>query len=120
MVNKTLPFDRSRRVAKQIRKDLTDAIRQILPYEYVQMLSITSVHLSKDFAFAKVYVTHIGDLAMREQVLDLLQKSSPALRHCLAKSTDLRKTPNLRFLYDQSVEYGAKMDALLSKLVRKD
>lgn len=114
-----MKFDRTRRIGEQMRRDLAQAVPSLLHHPRASMLSFTAVVVTRDLSFAKVYVTHIlNDEAERKELIKLLNQHAPQFRHYLAKRLDIRKMPELTFVYDHSVEYGANMEQKLSALVR--
>lgn len=78
-----------------------------------QWMTILDVKLSRDLGTARVYFTAIDDKP--EEVVDVLNLSSPFLRSTLAKTLNLRKVPKLIFVYDASVEYGKTLSRLIDE-----
>lgn len=111
--------DRTRRIGEQMRRDLAQALVDIVHHPHASLLSFTAVHLTRDLSFAKVYVTHVLDNEEeRSELVAELNAKSGQFRHYLAKNLSIRKVPELQFYYDQSVEYGARMEQLLTHLVK--
>ena len=111
--------DRTRRLGEQMRRDLAQAVGEILDHPHASMLSFTDVRVTRDLSFAKVYVTHVlDDVNERADLVKALNAHAGQFRHYLAKRMDIRKVPELTFHYDESVEYGARMEHLLEDLVK--
>lgn len=108
--------DRSRRVGQQIRKELAAIIASDYSGEGLGILSITAVKLSKDLRHARVFVTALGARDSDQWVIGFLKAHAPELRHELSQRTNLRRTPDLAFEYDESIAYGAKMSHLLNQI----
>ena len=108
--------DRSRRVGQQIRKELAAIIASDYSGEGLGILSITAVKLSKDLRHARVFVTALGARDSDQWVIGFLKDHAPELRHELSQRTNLRRTPDLAFEYDESIAYGAKMSRLLNQI----
>ena len=108
--------DRSRRVGQQIRKELAAIIASDYSGEGLGILSITAVKLSKDLRHARVFVTALGARDSDQWVIGFLKAHAPELRHELSQRTNLRRTPDLAFEYDESIAYGAKMSRLLNQI----
>ncbi|MDC3279482.1 MAG: 30S ribosome-binding factor RbfA [Pseudomonadota bacterium] len=108
--------DRSRRVGQQIRKELAAIIASDYSGEGLGILSITAVKLSKDLRHARVFVTALGARDNDQWVIGFLKAHAPELRHELSQRTNLRRTPDLAFEYDESIAYGAKMSRLLNQI----
>lgn len=112
-------FDRTRRIGEQMRRDLAQAVGDLLDHPHASMLSFTDVRVTRDLSFAKVYVTHVLDNAIeREELIQELNAKAGQFRHYLAKCLSIRKIPELSFYYDESVEYGARMESLLTSIIK--
>ena len=108
--------DRSRRVGQQIRKELAAIIASDYSGEGLGILSITAVRLSKDLRHARIFVTALGARDNDQWVVGFLKAHASELRYELSQRTNLRRTPDLAFEYDESIAYGAKMSRLLNQL----
>jgi ribosome-binding factor A len=79
-------------------------------------VTVTSVTLSRDLSYAKVYVSVLVDEPDKiKSTVDALNQSAKAFRFQLAKAVKLRIVPELRFVYDESTAYGFKIRNLLNK-----
>jgi ribosome-binding factor A len=108
--------DRSRRVGQQIRKELAAIIASDYSGEGLGILSITAVRLSKDLRHARIFVTALGARDNDQWVVGFLKAHASELRYELSQRTNLRRTPDLAFEYDESIAYGAKMSRLLNQI----
>jgi ribosome-binding factor A len=109
-----------------IRKDrLADEIRDLLAGCFMagtmsdprlEHVTITAVKLSGDLQLASVYFRIMGKDEGSPEVLRGLESASGFLRRRLAENLDIRRVPTLRFFYDESIERGARIEDLLSKL----
>jgi len=113
-------FPRSRRIAEQIQRELSDIIRLELKDPRVGMITITDVEVSQDHAYAKVFFTVLGDAAKVEETVSALQHAAGFLRSQLARRIKLRVVPQLQFKYDASVERGARLSQLIDAAVATD
>ena len=115
-------FQRSDRVSDFLRKELATLLQFELRDPRVGMVSITSVDVSRDLAYARVYCTVLGkeDIEAAEESLAALNKAAGFLRTRLSKGSKMRTVPQLRFLYDSSVGRGAYMEELIGKAVAAD
>jgi ribosome-binding factor A len=130
---------RSQRVADQVRREIANLIQMEVSDPRVGMISVTSVEVSKDFAYAKVYVTVLnsmtGDAELNastltepgkldrleiEENLKVLNKASGYLRSMLAKRLTLRTVPKLKFFYDGSVAKGHRLSNLIDDALAAD
>lgn len=107
-------FQRSDRVAEQIRRDLADLIRVELKDPRVGMISLTAVELTPDYAHAKVFFTTLNSDHLPE-VEAGLKRSAGFLRRELGRRIHIHTLPELHFVYDNSLERGASMSQLIDK-----
>jgi ribosome-binding factor A len=118
MATKTIP--RTRRVGEQIRRELAELIRDELRDPRLALISMTSVEVSRDLAYARIYVTLMGDPAERKERVAELNRAAPLLRRELGRRMRLRVIPKLEFRYDEVVEQGARLSALIDAAVASD
>ena len=110
-------FSRKDRVAEQIRRELAELIRTELKDPRVGMISITDVEVTADYAHAKVFFSTLAGSEHVAEVLIGLQKASGFLRRELGKRISIHMTPQLHFVFDQSLERGADLSLLIQKAV---
>ncbi len=77
------------------------------------MLSVTSVDTAPDLRNAKVYVTVLGDEEGRQEALDALSSAHGLIQGRIASQTRMKRTPTLDFRYDEAVETGLRITAML-------
>ena len=80
-------------------------------------VTITAVEVSSDFSYAKVYFTTTDD---RNHVTKDLNKASGFFRSLLAERIEMRHTPELKFVFDESIEYGQKIENIIKELHKED
>ena len=114
-VNKS--FSRRDRVSEQIRRELAELIRSELKDPRVGMVSITDVEVTADYAHAKVFFSTLAGSERVAEVLAGLDKASGFLRRELGRRITIHTTPQLHFVFDQSLERGADLSALIQKAV---
>ncbi len=110
---------RLNRINEELKKELS----QVLNYELKNpsvtgMLSVTRVKITPDFKYAKVYVSILNSRNI-ENTMEGLKESSGFIRSRLAKTVNLRITPELVFEIDDSIEKGARIDSILKELNAK-
>jgi len=110
-------FSRKDRVAEQIRRELAELIRTELKDPRVGMISITEVEVTADYAHAKVFFSTLAGSEHVAEVMTGLQKASGFLRRELGKRISIHMTPQLHFVFDQSLERGADLSQLIQKAV---
>ncbi len=106
---------RAQKVADQIQRELSDILRRELRDPGVGMITLTGVQVSPDCAYATVYYTCL-DAAHVPQASQGLQRASGFLRSQLAKRVTLYSAPELRFVYDESIERGAHLSQLIDSV----
>jgi ribosome-binding factor A len=111
---------RLRRVADQIQRELSDILRSELKDPRVGMITLTSVEVSPDFAHAKVFFTSLAEAAQRDEVRAGLKRASGFLRTMLGARLKIHNTPELHFVYDESVESGIRLTRLIEDAVAAD
>lgn len=107
-----LPY-RSLRVADQIRCELARLITCELRDPRIRWVTVQSVKLSSDYAYANVYVTTLKDSS--SELIALLNKASGYLRKLIYKRLSIHTVPIMRFFYDPTIVQAEKIDALLKE-----
>ncbi|MDD5036533.1 MAG: 30S ribosome-binding factor RbfA [Methylococcaceae bacterium] len=109
-------FTRSDRVASQFQRELAELMRIEIRDPRLGMVTLSDVEITRDMSLAKAYVSFLGAGETPNRCVKILAESAPKLRHALGKRIRLRVMPDLRFVYDDSIERGSNMDRLLSSL----
>lgn len=110
-------FSRKDRVTEQIRRELAELIRTELKDPRVGMISLTDVELTADYAHAKVFFSTLAGGDNLAEVQIGLQKAAGFLRRELGKRISIHMTPQLHFVFDQSLERGASLSQLIDQAV---
>lgn len=116
-------FGRSQRVAQEIQKEIaTILLRDIKDPRLGVMITVSGVEVSRDLAYAKVFVTFLEDkeAAQISTALKVLHDASGYIRSLLAKAMRLRIVPELTFFYDKSLVEGMRMSSLVSQVIKHD
>ena len=106
---------RQERVADAIRVELAAIVQREMSDPRVKLLSVTDVVVSRDFAVADVYISSLSasDAAAQNALVRVLTGAAGFLRHRLAVRQALPATPRLRFHYDDLMERGSRLEALI-------
>lgn len=107
---------RSNRVAEQMKKELGDILTRKLKDPRIGFITITDVHVTGDLQQATVYISSLGDDRERQETLKALEKAKGFIRSEIGSRIRLRRTPEITFEFDASVEYGNKIESLLRSL----
>ncbi|RPJ17636.1 MAG: 30S ribosome-binding factor RbfA [Desulfobacteraceae bacterium] len=113
-------FSRSDRVAGQIQKILSEILIKDIKDPRLDMATITGVKMSKDLKLARIYFTISGSNKSAEDASKGFKSASGYLKRTLAGQLGLRYMPDLAFFYDESFDYGARIDSLLKTLKKDD
>jgi ribosome-binding factor A len=108
------------RINGEVQKELSRLITTEIKDPRIHPLtSVVAVEVAPDLKNAKVYISVLGDEQVREDTLKGLKSAASFMRSQLAKTINLRNTPELHFIMDQSIEYGITMSKLIDD-VNKD
>jgi len=107
---------RLRRIDDQIQRVVSEAILTQVQDPRIGFVTVTRVQVSKEFDTAKVFVSVMGSDTEREQTFQGLRSAAPFLQSRIGKAMRLRRVPLLRFLPDDSLERGLRVDAALREI----
>lgn len=105
---------RCKRLAELIKRHLASAFIYYSDHPLLHQVTITDVEVAADLSVAKIFIS-VFDEKNITAVLQGLQRETGHLRHFLAKELNLRITPRLNFLYDESITRGQKLSALIDE-----
>ncbi|MGC3964385.1 MAG: 30S ribosome-binding factor RbfA [Rhodocyclaceae bacterium] len=108
-------YSRSSRVTEQIRRELAELIRLEVKDPRVGFITLTDVEISADYAHAKIFFTSMKGREGLEEIQTGLRRASGFLRRELGRRVRIHTTPELHFVYDESVERGSHLSALIDK-----
>ena len=87
--------------------------------EDIKFVTITGVETTSDLSYAKVYFTVLDD-TKRKSTLEALNGAASFIRGKLAERVEVRHTPELKFIYDTSIEYGNHIDEIIDNINKED
>jgi len=96
-------------------KELSIILSQEIKDEDIHFVTITDCSITTDLSFCKVYYT-VLDESKKESTQKALDNASSFIRGQLSKRVDIRHTPELKFIYDESIAYGKKIEEKLNEL----
>ena len=101
------------RVASDMQREIGNILLLEAKDEDFKNVTITDVEVTNDLSFAKIYFTTTDN---REKVEKDLNNAAGFFRSMLAERLEIRHTPELRFIFDESIEYGAKIEKIIEEL----
>lgn len=104
---------RNRRIAEELRKEISDIIRHMKDSR-LALVSVLDVRVDSELSLAKVYISHYAE-AGSDQTLEALRGAAGYIRSELARRLKTRTVPELRFVDDRSIEAGFKITEILSE-----
>lgn len=106
---------RLKRLSNTYMEEISKIIMEEIKDEDVKKAVITGVDVTNDLSYAKVYFT-VLDRSEKGLVFTALNGASGFIRKCLADRIEIRNTPELKFIYDDSEEYGEKIDKIIEDI----
>ena len=99
--------------------EISTIIKEELKDERVSFITITDVDITNDLSFAKVYFTVLDD-SKKEETLKVLNHASKFIEREMCKRVEVRKMPKLKFVYDESIEYGNNIENIIDKINKNE
>ena len=109
-------YGRNKRVGDLVQKELANIIQREQTDTGISLITVAFVDVSPDLSYAKVFVTCLDPNKSKAEVVTTLNKISGHFRHLLSKKLSLRIVPRLKFFYDESIERGTYLNALINSL----
>ena len=112
--------DRGKRLSGEFQKEISSVISQKLKNKHPELsaiISVTESDVAPDLKSAKIYIS-IFDVneEKRQSSFEIIKQNAGYIRHELAMVMRLRTVPELRFILDESMEHGSKIDRILEDL----
>ena len=109
------------RINAEVQKELSNIIRSGIKDPRVSpWTSVVAVEVAPDLKTCKAYISVLGNEAAVEDTIAGLKSASAYIRRQLAASVNLRNTPEIHFIADQSIEYGVRMSHLIDEVTQHD
>jgi ribosome-binding factor A len=113
-------YTRGDRVAGLVQEALSDVLKKSIQDPRLKSAVITGVKMSPDLKLAKIYFTVSDRVSTREDAAEGFKKAGPFIKYSLAQQLNLRYMPDLKFYYDESIDYGFHIESILKKIKNKD
>jgi ribosome-binding factor A len=111
-----IPFTRSDRVSALIQRVLSEILKRDIRDPRLKMTTITEVEVSQDLKRAKIYFSTAGGKQTKDAAIDGFNSAFGFIKRTLAHELDLKYMPEIKFVYDESLDYGAHIDALIQSI----
>ena len=109
------------RINGEVQKELSQIIRnEIKDPRIAPMTSVVAVEVAPDLKTCKAYISVFGDEKAAEDTIAGLKSAEGYIRRQLAHTVNLRNTPEIRFIFDQSIAYGVSMSHLIDEVIGDD
>lgn len=109
------------RVNGEVMRELADIIRGDIKDPRIHPLtSVVAVEVAPDLKTCKAYISVLGDEQSKKDTLAGLKSAEGYIRRTLAKNINLRNTPEIHFILDESIEYGVNMSRMIDEVTKKD
>lgn len=107
------------RINMEVQRELSDIIRLGIKDPRIHpMTTVVSAQVTPDLKFCKAYISILGDEEAGKATLEGLKSAEGYIRRELARRVNLRNTPEIKFILDQSIEYGVNMSKLIDELTK--
>lgn len=109
------------RINGEVLKELSNIIRSEIKDPRINpMTSVVAVDVAPDLKTCKAYISVLGDEKSQQDTIAGLKSAEGYIRRELARTVNLRNTPEIKFILDQSIEYGINMSKLIDEVTKKD
>ena len=107
------------RINGEVQKELSNIIRgEIKDPRINPLTSVVAVEVAPDLKTCKAYISVLGDEKSQQDTIKGLKSAEGYIRTMLAKGINLRNTPQITFILDQSIEYGVKMSKMIDDVTK--
>lgn len=108
-----IPFTRSERVSGLIQQVLSEILKKDIGDPRLKMATITEVEVTRDLKLARIYFTTPGGKQKKHKAIKGFNSARGFIKRILAQEIELKYMPDIKFFYDDSMEYGAHIDELI-------
>ena len=111
---------KNQRLAHVLAKEISNILMLEVKDEDIKFVTITHVDLSSDLSYAKVYCTVLDDEKKDKTLKDLNNAKGFIRSELIKRKIEMRKIPELTFIFDESIDYGNKIEKLIEKIHKED
>lgn len=109
-------FSRAEQIGKQVQRGVSSVLRKGLRDPRLEMTTITGVTVSQDLSVAYVYYIIYGDEKRKKDAAAGFRSAAGFIKRSLARQLKMKYMPEIRFCYDDSIDYGTRIDRILEQL----
>ena len=111
-----MSFKRTDRISEEVKKELSNVIRELKDPRIPMMTSVVTVNVTNDLSYAKAYISAMEGIDAAKEAAAGLKNAAGYIRREIGQRLRLRKTPELRFVADDSIEHGMSIAKMLNDL----
>ncbi len=111
---------RVERIQKQVQEEVSQMLATEVRDPGVGLVTVTRAKVTGDLSLARVYWTMIGDLNERKKTVQALERATGFVRHLLAERLSLRRVPELKFIFDESVAAQDRIEQIIQEIHAED
>ena len=110
------PFKRSKRVGGELQKIISDVLTTKVRDPRLDLVTITGVKMTGDLKIAYIYFSVTNKKITKDDAISGFKSASGFIKHAISKELNLRYMPDLKFYYDDSFDYGSRIDQVIESL----
>jgi ribosome-binding factor A len=111
-----MPSHRLLRVRELLKREIGEAIRRELPVHQAGLVTVSDVDVTGDLKSARVFLGLLGNAEQKKIAVEMLNKSRAHIQSQVAKAVILKYTPKLKFVFDESLDRGNRVLAIIEEL----
>lgn len=100
-------------------EEISKILRTEIKDERINFVTVTAANITSDLYYAKIYVTVLNDKE-RDNIIKLLNKASNFIERELSKRIEIRRMPNITFVYDESIEYANNIENIIESINKNE
>ncbi len=108
-----------KRYNSTFEKEISIILQNEIKDDDIKFVSVTGVEITNDLSYAKVFIT-VFDKEKKDSTMKALNKAKGFIRTELAKRVEIRHTPEIRFVFDESIEYGNKIEKIIDEINKEE
>ena len=114
-----MAFNRTQRIISEMQRELASILRTVKDPGMSEFVSVVSVNVTKDLKYAKVYVSVMDTDEKKQETIAALKRATGYIKKEIGARLNLRIVPQPTFVLDNSIDYGMKINDIISKLNRE-